>query len=213
LLVAVIVSLLALIGRASRPQMSHLVRLPGTLNFRNAESHPEGLAITGLLILRPDERLFFANAGPLHDLMRNSLDTEDGEVRTLLLDMSLTSESDVPSVAMLGALKVELDTLDIELWLANVRSGLRSLMAESGVLETIGEANIHGNVAAAVVGFVKGSQTPIEETDIEAILERMSSLADFMARHDSELTDEQMSSLADIFHALERLSRPPVKPS
>lgn len=209
LLVAVIVSLLALISRASRPQISHLVRLPGTLNFRNAESHPEGLAITGLLILRPDEGLFFANAGPLHDLMRNSLDIEDGEVRTLLLDMSLTSETDVPGVAMLGALTVELDALDIELWLANVRSGLHGLMAESGVLETIGEANIHGDLAVAAVDFVRGSRGPVADSDIEAILERMSSLTDFMSRHQSVLSDAQRSELADLFHELERLSRPP----
>jgi MFS superfamily sulfate permease-like transporter len=208
LLVAVMVSLIALIDRASRPQLSHLIRMPGTLNFRNAESHPEGLAIAGLLILRPDEGLFFANAGPLHELIRNRIDEQDHAVRRVLLDMSLTSETDVPGVAMLGALKVELDALDVELRLANVRSGLRELMEDSGVLEAVGDENIHGDVTSAALEFVRGSRGPVATSDIEAILERMSSLTDFMSRHESVLTDEQRSELADVFQELERLSRP-----
>jgi hypothetical protein len=140
--------------------------------------------------------------------MRSSLDAEGDAVRTLLLDMSLTSETDVPGVAMLGSLKVELEALDIELRLANVRSGLRSLMEDSGVLETVGEDNIHGDVAAAAVEFVRGTKAAVDDADIEAILERMSSLTDFMSRHDSVLSDEQRTSIAELFHELERLSQP-----
>jgi sulfate permease, SulP family len=51
LLVAVVVSLIALVARASSGRLAELVRLPGTMEFRSSRDHPDGLTIEGLLVL------------------------------------------------------------------------------------------------------------------------------------------------------------------
>ena len=67
LLIAVLASLVALIMRTRRPQISELGRLPGTLQFRSLEAHPEATRSTSLLIVRPDETVFFANAASIRE--------------------------------------------------------------------------------------------------------------------------------------------------
>jgi sulfate permease, SulP family len=64
LLVAVIVSLIALVLRASQARLSVLGRVPGSLTFSSVETQPENTTVPGLLIVRPDEGLYFANAAP-----------------------------------------------------------------------------------------------------------------------------------------------------
>ena len=67
LLVAVIVSLSALVWRAGPARVSVLGRRAGAFDIRQFETHPETLPVPGLLIVRPDEGLFFANAAPLRE--------------------------------------------------------------------------------------------------------------------------------------------------
>jgi high affinity sulfate transporter 1 len=205
LLVAVAISLVALVLRISKPQMSRLVRLPGTLEFRNSKDHPEGLSISGLLILRPDEGLFFANAQPLAESARESIDAAEEDIRTVLLDFSLTSDTDVPGVSMLGNLSRELDATGIELRLASVRVSVLDLMSATGVLNVVGEENIHSDVASGTLDYIRGHD--LESPDFDAVVLRMSELADLAARHTSELTETQRASLTTLRRDLENLFR------
>lgn len=62
LLIGVLLSLLALIARASSPKMSFLGRIPGTVAFHSTDYYPETIQEHGLLIARADQGVFFANA-------------------------------------------------------------------------------------------------------------------------------------------------------
>ena len=63
ILVAVIVSLLALAQQAYNPPVHVIGRKRGTDVFRPlSDEHPDDETWPGLLILRPEGRLFFANA-------------------------------------------------------------------------------------------------------------------------------------------------------
>jgi len=67
LAIAVVVSLLALVYRAFRPGYAILGRAPGAvdderLRYRGVEDHPDCETFPGIVILRIDGELFFANA-------------------------------------------------------------------------------------------------------------------------------------------------------
>ncbi len=63
ILVAIIVSLVALAYQAANPRVHVLGRKPGTDVFRpRTDEHPEDETFPGLLIVRPEGRIFFANA-------------------------------------------------------------------------------------------------------------------------------------------------------
>ncbi|WP_295436380.1 SulP family inorganic anion transporter [uncultured Thiodictyon sp.] len=62
ILVAIIVSLVALSYQAAHPRVYTLGRKPGTEVFRpRAQGHPEDETFPGLLMVRPEGRIFFAN--------------------------------------------------------------------------------------------------------------------------------------------------------
>jgi SulP family sulfate permease len=203
LLVAVGISLVALILRTSEPRMSRLARLPGTLEFRNSADHPEGLTISGLLLLRPDEGIFFANSQALAEEAREVIEAAGEPVGVVLLDLSLTSDTDVPGVSMLGNLARELDETGNELRLANVRASVLDLMSRAGVLDVVGEENIYADVAAGTLDYLKGRE--VESTDIEAVVLRMSQLASLVSRHTGELTKDQIASMATLRRDLESI--------
>ena len=62
ILVAIVVSLLALAHQVADPPVHVLGRKPGTNVFRpRSAEHPEDETFPGLLLLRPEGRIFFAN--------------------------------------------------------------------------------------------------------------------------------------------------------
>ena len=83
LLVAIAVSLAMLIRELSQPRLSVLGRLGRGHDFVSIAAHPDAVTVPGLLILRPEEPLFFANVEAVLDsaaarLATAALDTYAG---------------------------------------------------------------------------------------------------------------------------------------
>jgi len=105
--------------RASRPHMAVVGRVPGTEHFRN-EKRFQVETYSGLLMLRIDERLFFANVSSVLHRMEEEL-ARRGEVRHFVLDLSSVSDIDLTAVEALQRLHGDLRQRGIELHLAEVR--------------------------------------------------------------------------------------------
>ena len=73
LLIAVIVSLFALVWRASHPRLAVLGRVPGRLDFSDIRRYPENKTVPGLLIVRPENGLFFANAAGFRETIMEEM--------------------------------------------------------------------------------------------------------------------------------------------
>ena len=77
LFTGVLISLLLLLYRASRPPVAELGRVPGVSgHFSDLDRHPENRRVEGIAVLRIEGGLFFANAGP-----RCSRDPKRGTTR------------------------------------------------------------------------------------------------------------------------------------
>ncbi len=134
LLLAVALSLLSLVWRTSQGRMSELGLVQGALRFAEVgggavTTGAEVTPISGMLIFAPEESLFFANADTVRNRISNRLadvasDTSGVEaVRTVLLDLELTNEIDVPSADMLGALYDDLAAAGVQLLIGACASG------------------------------------------------------------------------------------------
>ena len=74
LFIGITVSLLLLLYRASRPHVAELGRVPGsTVQFADRGRHPENAAVPGVVILRAESGLFFANAEAVRTAVRRSV--------------------------------------------------------------------------------------------------------------------------------------------
>jgi len=91
LLIAVILSLFALVWRASQSKLSVMGREPGRLSFSDTRQHPENHTLPGLLILRPDEGLFFANTDALHSEIISQVDNAQQPTKVVLLDLEMSN--------------------------------------------------------------------------------------------------------------------------
>jgi SulP family sulfate permease len=168
LLIAVILSLFALVWRASQSRLSVLGREPGRFVFSDTRRHPENRAIPGLLILRPDEGLFFANADALRSEIVAQVDDAQPQPRVVLLDLEMSNQLDVPSMDMLLELKKEMDNRDTELWLSRLHGPVRDALERSGYLQQIGPDKIHRRGLDSIMEYLT-QVAPDELKDFDLI--------------------------------------------
>ncbi len=151
LLIAVLLSLLMLLLRASRPDVVSLGRLPGDRElYADLERNPAAQAVPGVLIVRLDAPLYFFNASSCHGEILDRLDVLSERPRLVVLDVAATSDLDVTTTDMLGQLLDELERRGIRLVLAHAKARVRDRLARTGLLERVGSDGIYFSVAQAV---------------------------------------------------------------
>ena len=151
LLLAVVLSLLALVWRTSQGHMSELGLARGRLIFEPLRPDADVEPIDRLLIFAPEESLFFANADTVRTQITNRLAAGSEPVDGVLLDLELTNVLDVPSAEMLKELHDDLDAAGVQLLLARVRPAVRDLLERSGVVAVIGPDHIYKRVLMGVL--------------------------------------------------------------
>lgn len=119
ILAGVALSLGVLVWRASRPHMAVIGRVPGTEHFRNVERHNVETR-PGLLALRVDENLFFANMPRVEERIAAAL-AADPSVQRVLLVCSGVNQIDTTALGVLSDLEARLAEQGIRLQLAEVK--------------------------------------------------------------------------------------------
>lgn len=150
LLCAVILSLAMLVYRESRPALSVLGRAPGSDELVDVAREPGSSRVPGLLVVRPDEELFFANADAVRAGILSLLDGDEPSVRAVVLDLELSDDVDVPSSDALAELYEELDQRGVRLVLSRVHAPVREVLDRSGLIQRVGEENIYLRSITAV---------------------------------------------------------------
>ena len=119
ILTGVVLSLAVLVWRSSHPHMAVVGRVPGTEHFRNIARHTVQ-TVPGLLALRVDESLFFANATVLEDRIEALLG-QDATLRRVLLICSAVNQIDTTALGVLTQLERSLAARGVEFMLAEVK--------------------------------------------------------------------------------------------
>ena len=138
------------------PSIPMLVRQPATQAFRHPDNCPEGESYPGLLVLRFDAGLFFIDAIALEDRVRELTEEPDATLRVVVLELGGVNYVDSQGSETLGEVFEMLRSRDIELRLARVKPAVMDVLRRDGVMERIGEANIHGNVFEAAKDMIPG---------------------------------------------------------
>ncbi len=98
LLAAIAVSLMMMLRRFSESSVCVLGRLGTGHDFVNIADHPDARPIAGLLILRPEEPLFFANVERILALARGRIVTAGTELRAVVISLEESFDLDSSSV-------------------------------------------------------------------------------------------------------------------
>jgi len=130
LLLAIAVSVLVALRRFSLPVLHELGRLDGSHDFIHYDGHPNVRRIPGLLILRPEEPLFFASAERVSREVLHYLD-DTPRVRSLIVSLEESADLDSTALECLQELDARLRARGIRLLLARVKGVVRSLLEQA----------------------------------------------------------------------------------
>jgi SulP family sulfate permease len=119
IVIGVALSLAVQVWRSSHPHMAVVGRVPGTEHFRNIERH-QVETLPGLIALRIDESLYFANAQVLEEKIESLLQQQTG-TRDLLLILSAVNQLDTTALVMLTELERSLAERHIRLHFAEIK--------------------------------------------------------------------------------------------
>jgi MFS superfamily sulfate permease-like transporter len=149
ILVAVIVSLVALAQQAYSPPVYALGRKRGTNVFRaRTDEHPDDETWPGLLIIRTEGRAFFANAQQIGDRMWPLL--EQARPSVVVIDCSALIDIEYTALKMLTEAEEKLRADGVELWLAALNPAVLEVVKRSRLGDVLGGQRMFFNVQMAV---------------------------------------------------------------
>ncbi len=155
ILIGVLASLGAFIRRSIQPHTAELGRLPGTDVFRNLSNYPHAEIAPGVLILRMDASLYFANTAFFKEQVLTFLDRARRPVRAVLIDGSSLNDLDCSAEATLREVVQALKEGGRELYFANLKHPILEMMNRSGFTEFLGEEHFFLDLKAAVDALAK----------------------------------------------------------
>ena len=158
--IGVFLSLGYLIYISASPAMPELGRKPGTRAFRSVDDEPEVTTYPGLLVMRIDSSLYFANSEAPEDRLRERVQDADPPIGTIVLDFEGINFIDSQASEAIGKVIDLAGYNDIDIRLARVKGGqvIRVLEAD-GVLGRLGTPGVYPEVYAAVEDLIE------DETD------------------------------------------------
>jgi MFS superfamily sulfate permease-like transporter len=156
MLLAVILSVLAIVRRLSDPSIERLGQLPGTSNYVDVARHPEAKTDSEILVARPSEPLFFANA---ERIMTAVEAMASPEVKMVVISLELSDDLDSTSLEALGESAIRLNARGQRLQLGRIKDPVRDVMESAGgVLKELAADSCRSVVDAVVKAKAKLSQ-------------------------------------------------------
>ena len=155
--IGLICSMIYVIYKSSRPHMSSLGQVPGVPGaYSDLERHPEDLVVPGVLILRLDAPMYYANALTVRDKMKAMVEESETPVRAVLFDATVQDELDITSAEVLKGIVKELHGKGLAVYVAELHAPVREFGQRTGLLDLIGEENVFPTVDLAV-NFIETS--------------------------------------------------------
>ena len=149
LLIAVGVSLVALVYHATLPHRAVLGYVPDDDSFRDVERF-DTVTTAGVIVYRFDAPLFFANCRRLRDDILALVRAAPDPVATVVLDAGAITFLDTTAASLLLQLLTRLAQLEVQLVVARAHGQIRDVMEASGITAALGPAGVVPTVRAAI---------------------------------------------------------------
>ncbi|KAF2295969.1 hypothetical protein GH714_035447 [Hevea brasiliensis] len=147
-LVGVGASIAFVIHESANPHIAVLGRLPGTTVYRNIQQYPEAYTYNGIVMVRIDAPIYFANISYIKDRLREyELDVDKStrhgpeveRIYFVILEMSPVTYIDSSAVQALKDLHQEYKSRDIQIAISNPNRDVLLTLSKAGVVELIGK--------------------------------------------------------------------------
>jgi MFS superfamily sulfate permease-like transporter len=149
IVVAIIVSLIGLASQVAHPRVYVIGRKRGAdvLRPQSAE-HPDDETFAGLLILRPEGRLFFVNAQDVAEQIDALVALH--KPRVVALDMSRVPDIEYSALQALVEGEKRVTGRGIVVWLAGLNPGVLEVVRNAGLDQRLGRERLLFNAREAI---------------------------------------------------------------
>jgi high affinity sulfate transporter 1 len=149
IVVAIIMSMIGLASQTAQPRVSVIGRKRGTDILRPlSPEHPDDETFEGLLILRPEGRLFFLNAQNVAEQITALM--AQYKPRVLVLDMSRVPDLEYSALQALMEGEKRMTERGVVAWLAGLNPGVLEVVRNAGLDQRLGRERMLFNARSAL---------------------------------------------------------------
>jgi SulP family sulfate permease len=152
IVVAIIVSMIGLASQTARPRVSVIGRKRGADVLRPlSPEHPDDETFEGLLIVRPEGRLFFVNAQYVAEQIQALL--AQHKPRVVALDMSRVPDIEYSALRMLMEGEQRASDKGATVWLVGLNPGVLEVARRAGLDRRLGRERMLFNAREAIAHY------------------------------------------------------------
>ncbi|MFC3960786.1 SulP family inorganic anion transporter [Nocardia jiangsuensis] len=159
ILVAIGLSFLAVVVHAWQPYRTELVRTPARPGFHDIERHPDGHRIPGLVLVRFDAPLFFANGEIFDSYVRSVVARAPTPAEWVVVAAEPITGLDTTAVDELVDLDRFLEGRGIRLAFAEMKGPIKDRLIRFSVGDRFGPGHFYPTVEAAVEAFDRRAES------------------------------------------------------
>jgi sulfate permease, SulP family len=149
IVVAIIASMIGLASQTAHPRISVIGRKRGADVLRPlSPEHPDDEMFEGLLIVRPEGRLFFLNAQYVGEQINALID--EYKPRVIALDMSRVPDIEYSALQALMEGEKRATERGTTVWLVGLNPGALEVVRRAGLDERLGRERMLFNARAAI---------------------------------------------------------------
>ena len=156
--IAVVLAVIEFLWDGWRPHFAILGRVEGIRGFHDIDRHPDARLVPGLVLLRWDAPLFFANAEQFQQCVFECIAQSPTPVRRLVVAAEPVTSIDITSADMLAELTQTLTKAGIDFHFAEVKGPVKDKLRRFGLLLPGEEHRIQPTVGTAVEAYLKDYQ-------------------------------------------------------
>jgi MFS superfamily sulfate permease-like transporter len=153
IVIAVLLSIVQFFIRAWQPHYAIMGKPVGVEGYHDTERYSDAEQIPGILMLRWDAPLFFANASIFRKVVRDQIAAAATPPRWVLIAAEPITDVDTTAADMLVDLDLELNAAGIHLVFAELKDHVREKVERYGLLDTIDHRHFYPTLEVAVEEF------------------------------------------------------------
>lgn len=157
ILIGVVLSLGMVIYRSSYPHMAVLGLVPGTTQYRNVNRFKQVELQEGILIIRLDAQLYFANLNFFREKIDSLIEAHEGPVKQLIIDAAAINSVDSSAIHALEDMYKDYKKAGINIYFTGVKGPVRDVLEKGGFTQKIGDNSFFLRVHDAVL-FIQDKQ-------------------------------------------------------
>jgi anti-anti-sigma factor len=149
IVVAIVASLIGLSSQVAHPRVSVIGRKRGADVLRPlSPEHPDDELFEGLLVVRPEGRIFFVNAQVIGERIDALI--KQYEPRVLALDMSRVPDIEYSALLSLIESEKRITERGVTLWLVGLNPSVLEVVRRAGLADRLGRERMLFNARAAI---------------------------------------------------------------